>query len=101
MTTPARHSAFPVTPTLDSTGSAGDLVQSLTYRETYRPTPAHPTRTGSAYTDPPTRRRLTADAPVLLRGAAGGAWALVSVVAAGSVVVVLVLVLVRVVGWLA
>ena len=41
-----------------------------------------------------------ANAPALLRSAAGAAWALVSIAAAGSVLVVLVLVLVRVVEWL-
>ena len=48
--------------------------------------------------DPPARRRLIEDAPALLRSTAGGAWALVSVAAAGSVLVVLVLVVVRIVG---
>ncbi len=48
--------------------------------------------------DPPARRRPIEDAPALLRSTAGGAWALVSVAAAGSVLVVLVLVVVRIVG---
>ena len=73
----------------------GELVQSLTYRQSYAP--AFPVR--SSY-DRPAGRGLVADAPSLLRCAAGGAWALVSATAAGCVLVVLILVLVRVVGWL-
>src|SRR4051812_12627944 len=76
----------------------GELVQSLTYRQAY--TPAVPARSAAGY-GPPDRRGPVADAPSLLRSAAGGAWALVSATAAGCVLVVLVLVLVRVVGWLA
>jgi hypothetical protein len=72
----------------------GELVQSLTYRQSYAP--AFPVR--SSYDRP--AGRLVADAPPLLRSAAGGAWALVSATAAGCVLVVLVLALVRVVGWL-
>ncbi len=68
---------------------AGELVQSLTYREAYGSV--------SAY-EPPVRHRLTDHAPDLLRMAAGGAWALVSFTAAGCVLVVLVLAVVRVVG---
>lgn len=94
MTAPARASAFPIAPSLS--GSGGELVQSLTYREAY--TPAY--SSGVVY-DPPVRRRLAADAPPVLRSAAGGAWVLVSITAAGSVLVVLVLLVVRVVGWLA
>lgn len=86
--------AFPVTASL--TGSGGELIQSLTYREAYAP--AAPARTSSIY-DSPAPRRL-GNAPDLFRSAAGAAWALVSIGAAGSVLVVLVLVLVRVVGWL-
>lgn len=69
----------------------GELVQSFTYRETYGPT--------SPYD--PGRRHLLDHSPDVLRVAAGGAWALVSVTAAGAVLVVLVLLLVRVVGVLA
>lgn len=93
MTAPAQASAFPVSAALS--GSGGELVQSLTYRETYAPTYA-----GSVY-DAPARHRLLADAPDLCRTAAGAAWALVSLTAAGCVLVVLVLLVVRVVGWLA
>lgn len=86
----AAASSFPVTPALPREG--GELVQSLSYRETY----------GPAYSyDPPNRRRLLGDAPELFRTAAGAAWALVSVVAAGCVLVVLVLLVARVVGVLA
>jgi hypothetical protein len=67
----------------------GDLVRSLTYRQTYTPTLSD---------DRPARRQLTADAPDLLRMAAGGAWALVSVTAAGSVLLLTIVVAVRLVG---
>lgn len=67
----------------------GELVRSLTYREAYAPT------------TPVYDRRLTDHAPELLRTAAGGAWALVSIVAAGAALVVLVLLVVRTVGVLA
>ena len=87
--------AFPVVSSLS--GSGGELVQSLTYREAYAP--ALPVTPSSVY-DPPDRRLLS-DAPELFRSVAGAAWALVSIGVAGSVLVVLVLVLVRVVGWLA
>ncbi len=80
-------------------GTGGELVQSLTYRESYAP--AVPVGNVYADDDRPARRRLTANAPAVLDAAAGGAWALVSIVAAGGLVVVLVLLLVRVVGWLA
>jgi hypothetical protein len=87
---------FPISPTLTASASGGgDLVQSLTYRESltpYEPPAATGARPAGA---------LLGHAPDLLRSAAGGAWALVSISAAGSVLVVLVLVLVRVVGWLA
>jgi hypothetical protein len=77
-------------------GTGGELVQSLTYRESYAPAvPA-----ASIYADNRPTRSLTADAPGVLAAAAGGAWAVVSIVAAGAVVVVLVLIVVRVVGWL-
>lgn len=85
---------FPVSPSLS--GSGGELVQSLTYREAYAP--ATPARSSNVY-DPPASRR-TGNAPDLFRSAAGAAWALVSIGAAGSVLVVLVLVLIRVIGWL-
>jgi hypothetical protein len=88
---PAR-AGYPITPTLPAT-AGGELVQSLTYRETYSPAPAY----RSSVYDPPARYR---NAPHPLRTAAGAAWALVSVAGAGSVLLVLVLVLVRVVGWL-
>jgi hypothetical protein len=88
---PARG-GYPITPTLPGT-AGGELVQSLTYRETYSPAPAN----GSSVYDPPTGHR---NAPRTLRTAAGAAWALVSITAAGSVLIVLVLVLIRVVGWL-
>jgi hypothetical protein len=67
----------------------GDLVQSLTYRQTYTPITSH---------DPPAPRRLTADAPDLLRMAAGGAWALASLASAGSVLLLVIVVAVRLVG---
>ena len=92
MTRPGR--TFPLAPIIDS-ASGGELVQSLTYREAYSPAAA----LGSSVYDCPARCRH-ADAPGLLRTAAAGAWALVSFAAAGSLMVVLVLVLVRVVGWL-
>ena len=94
----APQPAFPVASSLS--GSGGELVQSLTYREAYAPaTPTAPARSTSVY-DPPTARRH-GNAPDLFRSASGAAWALVSIGAAGSVLVVLVLVLVRVIGWLA
>jgi hypothetical protein len=74
-----------------SSDQGGELVQSLVYREAYVP----------AVYDPPVRHRLIEHAPALLRCAAGGAWALVSLAAAGAVLVVLVLVVVRIVGVLA
>ena len=81
--------SFPVLPGLSD---PGERIQSLTYRESYAPAPL------STVYDPPARLRLIEDAPALLRAAAGGAWALVSVAAAGSVLVVLVLVVVRIAG---
>jgi DNA segregation ATPase FtsK/SpoIIIE, S-DNA-T family len=90
MTTPAR--SFPLGPVLDG-HIGGELVQSLTYRETYSPAAAHHTW----MYDPPARHRHT---PGPLRAAAGAAWALVSIATAGSVLVVLVLVLVQILGWL-
>jgi hypothetical protein len=81
--------AFPVLPGLSD---PGERIQSLSYRESYAPVPL------STVYDPPAGPHLIADAPALLRSAAGGAWALVSVAAAGSVLVVLVLVVVRIAG---
>ena len=92
MTTPAR--SFPLGPVLDG-HNGGELLQSLTYRESYSPASG----VGSSIYDPPARRRH-ADAPGALRVAAAGAWAVVSIVAASSLAVVLVLVVIRVVGWL-
>jgi hypothetical protein len=89
MTTPA--GSFPLGPVLDGR-TGGELVQSLTYREAYSPGLAHLT---SVY-GPPARHRQARP----FRAAAGAAWALVSIAAAGCVLVVLVLVLVRLVGWL-
>jgi hypothetical protein len=84
MTTPARSSTFPLSRVLDGS-AAGELVQSLTYRESYSPTSwLEP----SIY-DSPGRCRH-ADAPGALRAAA----------AASSLALVLILVLIRVVGWL-
>ena len=94
----ADGSPFPVSSSLSGTG--GELVQSLTYREAYAPTiPAVPAAPSSVY-DPPAPRRLS-DAPEPFRLAAGAAWALVSIAVAGSVLVVLVLLVIRVAGWLA
>jgi hypothetical protein len=90
MTPPAR--SFPLGPVLDG-HTGGELVQSLTYREAYGPAPAYQT---SVY-DPPARHRY---APGPFRAATGAAWAIVSIAAAGCVLVVLVLILVRLVGWL-
>ena len=81
--------SFPVLPGLSD---PGERIQSLTYRESYAPVPL------STVYHPSARLRLTEDAPALLRSAAGGAWALVSVAAAGSMLVVLVLVVVRIAG---
>jgi hypothetical protein len=81
--------AFPVLPGLSD---PGERTQSLTYRESYAPVAL------STVYPPSTRRRLPQDAPALMRAAAGGAWALVSVAAAGAVFVVLVLVVIRIVG---
>ena len=81
--------SFPVLPGLSD---PGERIQSLTYRESYAPVPL------STVYDPPARLRPIESAPALLRSAAGGAWALVSVAAAGSVLVVLVLVVVRIAG---
>jgi hypothetical protein len=92
MTTPAR--TFPLGPVLDG-HTGGELLQSLTYCESYSPA----SRLGSPVYDSPARR-LHADAPGALRVAAAGAWALVSIAAASSLAVVLVLVVIRVVGWL-
>ena len=96
MSAPVPASAFPISPSLS--GAGGDLVQSLTYRETYAPTYS---AGSSGLYDPPVRGRLLSDAPGPFRTAAGAAWALVSVTAAGCVLVVLVLLAVRIVGWLA
>ena len=74
--------------------AGGDLVRSLTYRQTY--TPALPA--ADYYRS--ARRRPTADAPDLLRTAAGGAWALVSMTAAGGVLLLLVVVVARLLGFL-
>jgi len=90
--TPAR--TFPLGPVLDG-HTGGELVQSLTYRESYSPASG----LGSSIYDPPGPGRH-ADAPNALRAAAAGAWALVSIVAASSLALVLVLVVIRVVGWL-
>jgi hypothetical protein len=84
--------AFPVLPGLSD---PGERVQSLTYREAYAPAPL------STVYDRPARVRPLEDAPALLRSAASGAWALVSLAAAGAVIVVLVLVVVRIVRVLA
>jgi hypothetical protein len=92
MTTPAR--SFPLGPVLDGP-TGGELIQSLTYRETYSPAAV----LGSSVYGSPARCRH-ADAPGLLRTAASGAWALVSIAAASSFALVLVLVVIRVVGWL-
>ena len=70
----------------------GELVRSLTYRQTYTPT-----LSASSY-GRPARRRLSADAPDLLRTVAGGAWALVSMTAAGSVLLLVVVVAARLLG---
>jgi hypothetical protein len=86
------RAGYPITPTLPGT-AGGELVQSLTYRETYSRAPAY----GSSVYDPPARHR---NAPRSFSAVAGAAWALVSIAAAGSVLLVLVLVLIRVVGWL-
>ena len=79
--------AFPVLPGLSD---PGERTQSLTYRESYAPV--------ALSTVYPPSTRLPQDAPALMRAAAGGAWALVSVAAAGAVFVVLVLVVIRIVG---
>lgn len=84
--------AFPVLPGL---ADPGERVRSLTYRESYAPIPL------STVYDTPAGHRLREDAPALLRSAAAGAWALVSVATTGAVLLVLVLVLVRIVGVLA
>ena len=81
---------FPVVSVLSD---PGERVQSLTYREAYAPAPL-----STVYDQP---SRLTDHAPALLRSAAGGAWALVSVAAAVAVLVVLVLVVIRIAGVLA
>jgi hypothetical protein len=81
-------------PELALSGQGGELVQSMTYREAYFPM-------APAVYDEPAPRRLTDHAPGLLRSAVGGAWAVVSIAAAGAVLVVLVLVVVRIVGVLA
>jgi hypothetical protein len=81
--------AFPVVPGLSD---PGERVQSLTYRESYVPVAL------STVYGPSTRRHLSEDAPTLMRSAAAGAWALVSVATAGAVLVVLVLVVIRIVG---
>ena len=75
----------------DPLPAGGELTRSLTYRQTY--TPMLPA--GTLDRPPP---RLTDHAPGLLRSAAGGAWALLSMTAAGSLLLVLVVVLVRVLG---
>ena len=92
MTAPG--SAFPVTSSLSGTG--GELVQSLTYREAYAPAP--PSSPSPIY-DPPDHR--LGDAPELFRQASGAAWALVSIAAAGCTLLVLVLLVIRLAGWLA
>jgi hypothetical protein len=92
MTTPSR--AFSLGPVLDGR-TGGELVQSLTYRESYSPASA----LGASIYEPHARRRH-ADAPTALRAAAAGAWALVSIAVASSLALVLILILIRVVGWL-
>lgn len=74
---------------------AGEIVQSLTYRESRTPYAA-PAPVGSSGAG-----SLLGHAPDLLRSAAGGAWALVIITAAGGLIVLLVLAVVRVAGWLA
>lgn len=64
-----------------------ELVQSLTYRESYMPQPVR-----RPY------RALTAGAPAPLRTAAAAGWALVSLITATSVAVVVALLLVKVAG---
>jgi hypothetical protein len=72
-----------------------ELVQSLTYRETYTPADVPAAEPGRPL------RSLTDHAPGPLRTAAGAGWALVSLVTAGAVGTVVVALLVRVLGVLA
>ncbi len=72
----------------------GELVQSLTYREAYLP----PVAPRPAPASPHLFAGLVESAPTPLRTAAGAGWALVSLVTAGSVAVIVVVLLVRVVG---
>lgn len=72
---------------------AGEVVQSLTYRESRTPY-APPAPAGDS------GGSLLGHAPYLLRSAAGGAWALVVITAAGGLIVLLLLAVVRVAGWL-
>jgi hypothetical protein len=88
------HNLVPFPGPSMSDGSYGEVVQSLTYRESRLPVEPF---TGSAR--PP--GRLLDDAPPLARTAACAAWAVVMVVAAGGLSVVLLLATARVVGWLA
>jgi hypothetical protein len=69
-----------------------ELVQSLTYRESYAPAVVPPVQSTRAL------RSLTGSAPGPLRTAAGAGWALVSLVTAGAVGTVVVVLLARVLG---
>lgn len=77
----------------DAARVPGDLVQSLTYRESYAPPVAEPAAVAW-----PRERRRTDDAPRALRSAVAVAWALLHLVAALALVAVVLLVLARVAG---
>jgi hypothetical protein len=72
---------------------AGDLVQSLTYRESY--TPATPTPPAVVW---PPRRRVVDDTPPVLRSAVAAGWALLQLVTALALVAVVLVLLARVLG---
>jgi hypothetical protein len=71
----------------------GDLLQSLTYRESY--TPPAPMPSAVVWPIPP---RGIADAPPALRSAVAAGWALLQLATALALVAVVLVLLVRVLG---
>ena len=72
----------------------GELVQTLTYRESYAP----PAPTPPAAAGPAPRRRATDDAPRALRSAVAAGWALLQLATALALVAVVLVLLIRVLG---
>jgi hypothetical protein len=78
----------------DWPGEAGELVQSLTWRESFGPVTAQPA-------NDPRPGGLLGDAPSQLRVAVAAGWAVLHLVAAGACCAVVVAVLIRVLEVLA